>query len=53
MGGGRSDEHASRREGGPAPLSVLQLAEVLQNVSAACRQRGMRCTQFYDDQAAL
>lgn len=29
-------------------LSVLQLAEVLQNVSAACRQRGMTRTQFYD-----
>src|SRR5260370_40325842 len=29
-------------------LSVLQLAEVLDNVSAACRQRGMTRTQFYD-----
>ena len=29
-------------------LSVLQLAELLQNVSAACRQRGMTRTQFYD-----
>jgi hypothetical protein len=29
-------------------LSVLQLAEVLSNVSAACRQRGMTRTQFYD-----
>src|SRR5437588_5944955 len=29
-------------------LSVLQLAEALDNVSAACRQRGMTRTQFYD-----
>src|SRR5690348_18282254 len=29
-------------------LSVLQLAETLDNVSAACRQRGMTRTQFYD-----
>ena len=29
-------------------LSVLQLAEALGNVSAACRQRGMTRTQFYD-----
>src|SRR5579884_2962632 len=29
-------------------LSVLQLAEALQNVSAACRQRGMTRTQFYE-----
>ena len=29
-------------------LSVLELAEALQNVSAACRQRGMTRTQFYD-----
>jgi len=29
-------------------LSVLQLAEALENVSAACRQRGMTRTQFYD-----
>jgi transposase InsO family protein len=28
--------------------SVLELAEALQNVSAACRQRGMTRTQFYD-----
>src|SRR5579863_655847 len=29
-------------------LSVLQLAELLGNVSVACRQRGMTRTQFYD-----
>ena len=29
-------------------LSVLQLAEALNNVSRACRQRGMTRTQFYD-----
>lgn len=29
-------------------LSVLQLAEALNNVSAACRQRGMARTQFYE-----
>ncbi len=29
-------------------LSVLQLAETLGNVSAACRQRGMTRTQFYE-----
>jgi transposase InsO family protein len=29
-------------------LSVLELAEALQSVSAACRQRGMTRTQFYD-----
>jgi Helix-turn-helix domain len=29
-------------------LSVLKLAEALQSVSAACRQRGMTRTQFYD-----
>jgi hypothetical protein len=29
-------------------LSVLQLAEALDNVSAACRQRGRTRTQFYD-----
>jgi transposase InsO family protein len=29
-------------------LSVLQLAEALTNVSAACRQRGMTRTQFYE-----
>jgi hypothetical protein len=29
-------------------LSVLQLAEALENVSAACRQRGMTRTQFYE-----
>src|SRR5262249_35683520 len=29
-------------------LSVLQLAEALNNVSAACRQRGMTRTQFYE-----
>jgi transposase InsO family protein len=29
-------------------LSVLQLAELLGNVSSACRQRGMTRTQFYD-----
>src|SRR5579859_57827 len=29
-------------------LSVLQLAEALKSVSAACRQRGMTRTQFYD-----
>jgi transposase InsO family protein len=29
-------------------LSVLELAEALGNVSAACRQRGMTRTQFYD-----
>src|SRR5215469_11034115 len=29
-------------------LSVLQLAELLGNVSGACRQRGMTRTQFYD-----
>ena len=29
-------------------LSVLQLAEALENVSAACRQRGMARTQFYE-----
>ena len=29
-------------------LSVLQLAEALGNVSAACRQRGMTRTQFYE-----
>jgi transposase InsO family protein len=31
-----------------ARLSVLQLAEALENVSAACRQRGMTRTQFYE-----
>jgi transposase InsO family protein len=29
-------------------LSVLQLAEALNNVSAACRRRGMTRTQFYE-----
>lgn len=29
-------------------LSILQLAEVLGNVSEACRQRGMTRTQFYE-----
>ncbi len=29
-------------------LSVLQLAETLDNVSEACRQRGMTRTQFYE-----
>lgn len=29
-------------------LSVLQLAEALNNVSEACRQRGMTRTQFYE-----
>jgi transposase InsO family protein len=29
-------------------LSVLELAEALQNVSAACRHRGMTRTQFYE-----
>lgn len=29
-------------------LSVLQLAEALNNVSVACRQRGMTRTQFYE-----
>lgn len=29
-------------------LSVLQLAELLGNVSGACRQRGMTRTQFYE-----
>src|SRR5579884_4086893 len=29
-------------------LSVLQLAEALNSVSAACRQRGMTRTQFYE-----
>ncbi len=29
-------------------LSVLELAEALGNVSAACRQRGVSRTQFYD-----
>jgi transposase InsO family protein len=29
-------------------LSVLQLAEALDNVSAACRHRGMTRTQFYE-----
>ena len=29
-------------------LSVLELAQALGNVSAACRQRGMTRTQFYD-----
>jgi hypothetical protein len=29
-------------------LSVLELGEALQNVSAACRQRGMTRTQLYD-----
>ena len=29
-------------------LSVLELAEALGNVSAACKQRGMTRTQFYD-----
>jgi hypothetical protein len=29
-------------------LSVLERAEALQNASAACRQRGMPRTQFYD-----
>jgi transposase InsO family protein len=31
-------------------LSVLELAEALQNVRAACRRRGMTRTQFYDYQ---
>lgn len=29
-------------------LSVLQLAETLNNVSEACRQRGVSRTQFYE-----
>jgi len=29
-------------------LSVLELAEALGNVSAACRQRGVSRTQFYE-----
>lgn len=29
-------------------MSVLELAEALGNVSAACRQRGVSRTQFYE-----
>ena len=29
-------------------LSVLELAKALGNVSAACKQRGMSRTQFYE-----
>jgi hypothetical protein len=29
-------------------LSVLQLAEALGNITAACRQRGMHRSQFYE-----
>jgi hypothetical protein len=29
-------------------FSVLELTEVLGNVSAACRQKGVSRTQFYD-----
>ncbi len=29
-------------------LSILELAEALENVSEACRQRGMTRTQFYE-----
>lgn len=38
-----ADEKVARQR-----LSVLQLAELLDNVSSACRQRGMTRTQFYD-----
>jgi transposase InsO family protein len=39
----QADEKVARQR-----LSVLQLAEALNNVSSACRQRGMTRTQFYD-----
>lgn len=39
-----ADEKVARQR-----LSVLQLAELLDHVSVACRQRGMTRTQFYDD----
>jgi hypothetical protein len=41
----QADEKVARQR-----LSVLQLAEALNNASSACRQRGMTRTQFYDYQ---
>ena len=38
-----ADEKLARQR-----MSVLQLAETLNNVSEACRQRGVSRTQFYE-----